>query len=101
VRNRGTLGGSLAHSDPAGELPLAMVALGAGYELSNGPVTRSVRADEFHLDFRATPLDPDELIVSARVPTLGPGWGWGFQEVSRRAGDLALVSAAVSAPPRA
>lgn len=95
VRNRGTLGGSLAHSDPAAELPLVMVALGADYEVSNGAATRSVRADEFHLGFLTTLLDPDELIVSARVPTLGPGWGWSFQEFSRRDGDFALAAAAV------
>jgi len=95
VRNRGTLGGSLAHSDPAAELPLVMVALGADYEVSNGIATRSVPANEFHLDFLTTSLEPDELIVSARVPTLGPGWGWSFQEVSRRDGDFALVAAAV------
>jgi CO/xanthine dehydrogenase FAD-binding subunit len=95
VRSRGTLGGSLAHSDPAAELPLVMIALGADYEVSNGIATRSVRADEFHLAFLTTSLEPDELIVSARVPTLGPGWGWGFQEFSRRECDFALASAAV------
>jgi aerobic carbon-monoxide dehydrogenase medium subunit len=94
VRNRGTLGGSLAHSDPAAELPLAMVALGAEYEVSNGERIRSIRAEEFHLGFLTTPLDADELIISARVPSLGPGWGWAFQEFSRRDGDFALAAAA-------
>lgn len=93
VRNRGTLGGSLAHSDPAAELPLVMVALGAAYELSNGTHTRTVRADEFHLGFLSTSLRADELVISAQVPTLGPGWGWGFREFSRRDGDFALASA--------
>jgi carbon-monoxide dehydrogenase medium subunit len=94
VRNRGTLGGSLAHSDPAAELPLVMVALGAEYEVSNGEQARPVRAEEFHLGFLATPLDADELVVSVRVPSLGPGWGWAFQEFSRRDGDFALAAAA-------
>jgi len=94
VRNRGTLGGSLAHGDPAAELPLVMVALGATYELTNGQADRSVRAEDFHLGFFTTALDADELIVSARAPVLGPGWGWGFQEVSRRDGDFAIATVA-------
>jgi len=94
VRNRGTLGGSLAHSDPTAELPLVMVALGAEYEVSNGERTRPIRAEEFHLGFLTTALEPDELVVSARVPSLGPRWGWAFQEFSRRDGDFALVAAA-------
>jgi CO/xanthine dehydrogenase FAD-binding subunit len=94
VRNRGTLGGSLAHSDPAAELPLVMVALGATYEITDGRESREVRAEEFHLGFLTTQLAEDELVVAARVPTLGPGWGWSFQEVSRRDGDFALAAAA-------
>jgi CO/xanthine dehydrogenase FAD-binding subunit len=94
VRNRGTLGGSLAHSDPAAELPLVMVALGASYGITDGRGSREVRAEEFHLGFLTPQLAEDELVVSARVPILGPGWGWGFQEVSRRDGDFALASAA-------
>src|SRR6266849_10157507 len=94
VRNRGTLGGSLAHADPAAELPLVMVALGATYEVTSGHASRSVRAEDFHLGFFTTSLDADELIVSVRAPVLGPGWGWSFQEVSRRAGDFATASAA-------
>lgn len=94
VRVRGTLGGSLAHSDPAAELPLVMVALGASYELVDGTGAREVRAEEFHAGFLTTVLEPDELVAGARVPALGPGWGWGFQEVSRRQGDFALVAVA-------
>jgi carbon-monoxide dehydrogenase medium subunit len=95
VRNRGTLGGSLAHSDPAAELPLVMVALGAEYEVSDGRGGRTVRAGDFHLGFLTTALESGELVVSARVPVLGPGWGWGFREFSRRDGDFAVASAAV------
>ena len=94
VRNRGTLGGSLAHADPAAELPLVMVALGATYEVTNGHASRSVRAEDFHLGFFTTGLEADELIISVRVPVLGPGWGWGFQELSRRVGDFAMASVA-------
>jgi carbon-monoxide dehydrogenase medium subunit len=94
VRNRGTLGGSLAHADPAAELPLVMVALGASYRLTNGPVSRDVRAEDFHQGFFTTGLAEDELVVSASVPVLGPGWGWSFQEVSRRDGDFAMAAVA-------
>jgi len=94
IRARGTLGGSLAHSDPAAELPLAMTALGATYEITDGTTTRAVRADEFHVSYFSTDLADDELLASIEVPTLGPGWGWGFQEVSRRPGDFAIVAAA-------
>lgn len=94
VRNRGTLGGSLAHSDPAAELPLVMVALGATYKITDGRDARQIRAEEFHLGFLTPQLAEDELVVSARAPTLGPGWGWSFQEVSRRDGDFAMASVA-------
>jgi CO/xanthine dehydrogenase FAD-binding subunit len=94
VRARGTLGGSLAHSDPAAELPLVMVALGATYEITDGRQQREVQAEEFHLGFLTSDLAEDELVAAARVPVLGPGWGWGFQEVSRRDGDFAITAAA-------
>lgn len=97
IRNRGTLGGSLAHSDAAAELPLAMVALGGEYEVTDGATIRAVPANEFHLTYFTTALDDDELLASVRVPTLGPGWGWGFHEVSRRPGDFAIVAAAALA----
>jgi CO/xanthine dehydrogenase FAD-binding subunit len=94
VRNRGTLGGSVAHSDPAGEIPLALTALSAIYELSDGRATREVRAEDFALGFLSTQLEPDEIVTAVRVPTLGPGWGWSFCEMSRRRGDFAVVAAA-------
>jgi aerobic carbon-monoxide dehydrogenase medium subunit len=95
VRARGTLGGSLAHSDPAAELPLVMMALGASYEITNGTGSRLAKAEEFHLGFLTTQLAEDELVVAVRVPALGPGWGWSFQELSRRDGDFAIAAAAV------
>lgn len=97
IRVRGTLGGSLAHGDPAAELPLAMTALGAEYELTDGTASRTVAADDFHRSFFTTALREDELLASVRIPKLGPGWGWGFREVSRRPGDFAIVAAAALA----
>lgn len=97
IRTRGTLGGSLAHSDPAAELPLVMTALGAEYELTTGSSTRVVRADEFHVSYFTNALAEDELIAAVRVPALGPGWGWGFAEISRRRGDFAIAAAAALA----
>ena len=97
IRSRGTLGGSLAHSDPAAELPLAMIVAGAEYDLTDGSATRSVKATDFHQGFFTTDLAEDELLERVRVPVLGPGWGWGFAEVSRRRGDFALVAAAALA----
>jgi aerobic carbon-monoxide dehydrogenase medium subunit len=96
VRARGTLGGSLAHSDPAAELPLVMVALGASYEITDGRASREVKAEEFHVGFLSSVLAADELVAAARVPALGPGWGWSFLEVSRRDGDFALAAAAAA-----
>lgn len=93
IRARGTLGGSLAHSDPAAELPLAMTVVGAHYEVTDGATTRTLAASDFHVSYYATQLADDELLEAAIVPTLGPGWGWGFVEVSRRPGDFALVAA--------
>lgn len=95
VRNRGTLGGTLAHADPAAEIPLVLTALGATVEVSNGSVSREVRAEEFAVSFLSTQLEPDELVTRVRVPVLGTGWGWSFMEVSRRLGDFAIVAVAV------
>lgn len=97
IRARGTLGGSLAHSDPVAELPLVMTVLGADYEVSGGASTRTVKATEFHLSYFTAALADDELVTAVRVPILGPGWGWGFAEVARRLGDFGLVSAAALA----
>ncbi len=94
VRGRGTIGGSLAHNDPAAELPLALTAAGAVYEISDGDSTRTVGAAEFPVTYFTTQLGEAEMLTSVRVPTLGPGWGWGFVEVSRRPGDFAIVAVA-------
>jgi carbon-monoxide dehydrogenase medium subunit len=97
VRARGTLGGSLAHSDPAAEIPLVMTVLGAEYQVTDADSSRVIAAAEFPVTYFTTQLREDELIASVRVPTLGPGWGWGFAEISRRPGDFAIVAAAAIA----
>ncbi len=93
VRNRGTLGGSLAHSDPAAELPAVMLALDATYEISDGRAVRTLPASAFHTGLFETALGEGELLTRVLLPVPGPGWGWGFAELARRAGDFAIVAA--------
>ena len=95
VRNRGTLGGSLAHADPAGELPLVMTALGAVVSVTDGRSVRTIPAEELPLSFLSTQLAPDEIVTGVRMPALGAGWGWSFLELSRRTGDFAVAAVAV------
>jgi carbon-monoxide dehydrogenase medium subunit len=90
IRNRGTLGGSLAHADPAAELPAAVVALAATLVVAGPGGTREVPAGEFFRGLLATALGPREILVEVRVP--GPAaTAWGFAEVARRPGDFALA----------
>ncbi len=94
TRNRGTVGGSMVHADPAAELPAVSVALGAEFVLTRAQGRREVPAADFFLDYLTTALEPDELLTEVRWPTLDGRWGWGFQEVCRREGDFALVGGA-------
>lgn len=94
IRNRGTLGGSLAHADPASEWPAAMVALQAEIDVQGSPGVHRVPASEFFLGYYTTVLEPDEMIVGARVPATGAS-RIGFAEVARRTGDFALAGAFV------
>jgi carbon-monoxide dehydrogenase medium subunit len=92
IRNRGTLGGSLAHADPAAELPAVLVALGSELILTGPGGARSVPASAFFLGLLATALAAGEILTEVRVPAQGPGWG--FSEVARRHGDFALAGVA-------
>ncbi|HEY7060294.1 MAG TPA: xanthine dehydrogenase family protein subunit M [Chloroflexota bacterium] len=94
IRNRGTVGGSLAHADPAAELPAVMAALDAEFVVRGAGGERTVPATEFFLGYLTTALAPDELLVEIRVPALPPRTGGAFVEVSRRHGDFALVGVA-------
>jgi CO/xanthine dehydrogenase FAD-binding subunit len=94
IRNRGTVGGSLAHADPAAELPAVMTALGAELVIRGQGGERTMQPGEFFQSYYETALAPTELLVEIRVPPLPRRTGWGFQEVSRRHGDFALVGVA-------
>lgn len=94
IRNRGTVGGSIAHAYPSAELPLVMVALDASFVLRSADGERVVPANDFILDAMTTVLQPGELLVEVRMPRSAPRTGWGFQEVSRRHGDFALAAVA-------
>lgn len=94
IRNRGTIGGSLAHADPAAELPAVAVALDAQLVLRRAGGERLVPAEAFFTGWFTTALAPDELLVEVRLPPLPRGAGTAFVEVARRHGDFALVAAA-------
>ena len=95
IRNRGTLGGTLAHADPAAELPAVTVALGATVHVESAARgRRDVPAEQFFLSFFTSALEPDELVTWVSVPTLHRGQGWGFAEYAPRHGDYANAGAA-------
>jgi CO/xanthine dehydrogenase FAD-binding subunit len=94
IRNRGTVGGSLAHAFPSAELPVSMVALDASFHLQSKSSQRTLRAEDFFLSYMTTVLEPEELLAEIRVPLLPANTGWSYQEVSRRHGDFALAGAA-------
>ncbi len=92
VRHRGTLGGSLAHSDPASDLPAAVLALG-GTLVARGPNgTREISAGDFFTGYFESALAPDEMLTEIRVPKT-PGAGYNYQKFNRRAQDWAIVGA--------
>jgi carbon-monoxide dehydrogenase medium subunit len=93
VRHRGTLGGSLAHADPASDLPAAVLALGARSSCA-GRVGAQVPVEEFFTGLFSTALEPDELVVEIRVPRTGSA-GWAYEKFTRRANDWAIVAVAV------
>ncbi len=95
IRNRGTVGGSLAHADPAAELPAVMLALEARLHLRGPGGDRTVPYCDFCTGFFSTALAPDELITGVEIPALASGTGTAFEEVSRRHGDFALVGVCV------
>ncbi len=94
IRNRGAIGGSLAHADPAAELPAFCTALDAEFVVADGNGPLTIAAANFAIAPLITSLAPEQLITEIRRPLRpGDGWRWGFREVSRREGDFALVGA--------
>jgi carbon-monoxide dehydrogenase medium subunit len=101
IRNRGTLGGSLAYADPAAELPACAVALGATLVLCSAKGEREVKAEDFFKGLFETDLRPGELIAAVKFPAIPANTSSGFAELSRRHGDFALVGVAATATLRA
>ncbi|HWM21664.1 MAG TPA: xanthine dehydrogenase family protein subunit M [Ilumatobacteraceae bacterium] len=93
VRHRGTIGGSIAHADPASDLPATTLALGATYVAQGPNGTREIAAGDFFEGFLTSSLAPDEMLTEIRVPKMN-GAGWNFQKFNRRAQDWAIVGVA-------
>jgi len=96
IRNRGTMGGSIAHADPAAELPAVMLALGARFHLRGPGGMRALAADEFFTGLFATALEHDEMLGEIEIPAPAARPGWAFMEISRRHGDFGLAGLAMS-----
>ena len=95
VRNRGTLGGSLAHADPAGDWAVALLALGARVTITGGHGARTVPLNEFIVDAYATQLGADEVLTEVSVPLRQKPWGGAYAKFEKRAGDFAVASVGV------
>lgn len=94
VRHRGTIGGSVAHADPASDLPATLLALGATFVAKGPGGERTIAATDFFKGFLESDLAADELLTEIRVPKT-PGAGWGYQKFNRRAQDWAIVGCSV------
>ncbi|HEX6470976.1 MAG TPA: xanthine dehydrogenase family protein subunit M [Streptosporangiaceae bacterium] len=96
VRHRGTFGGSLAHADPAGDLPAVMVALDATFVARSPRGSRDISASDFFVDYLTSALEPDELLLGVRLPKLGDGWGFHYEKFHRTAQAWAIVGVAAA-----
>jgi aerobic carbon-monoxide dehydrogenase medium subunit len=97
VRHRGTVGGSIAHADPAGDIPAVVAALDATM-IARGPGgERTIGAGEFFQDYLTTALEPDEILAGIRIPKLGPGWGYRYEKFHLTAQAWAIVGVAAVA----
>jgi len=95
IRNRGTIGGSLVHADPAAELPALSIALEGEFVLHSAQRQRVIPAEAFFLSYLTTAIEPTELLTEIRIPAWKAGTGWAVEEICRREGDFALVGVAV------
>ena len=94
IRNRGTIGGSIVHADPAAELPVLMLALSARLKAKNISGERWIDAQDFFAGMFTTAIAPDEILVEIELPFMPARTGWSFMEVAPRAGDYALMGVA-------
>lgn len=94
VRNRGTIGGSLAHGDPSAELCVAALAVDARVDVLGSSGGRTLNASDLFVGYLTTSLEPDEMITAVRIPLPAPRTGWAFEEVVRRGSDFAVVAVA-------
>ena len=99
IRNRGTLCGSLAHADPAAELPAVLLALDGFVTVGTLTTQREVAARDFFKSYLTTSLSSEEIVLEASIPEIPPGAGWSFTEFARRFGDFAIVGVAVLLVP--
>lgn len=97
IRNRGTVGGSIALADPATELPACLLALGGEVDIAGSQGTRTVKADDFFKGLFETAVGPHDLLTAIRVPAARQGMRYGFDEFARRHGDYAMVGLAAAA----
>lgn len=100
IRHRGTLGGALAHADPAGDLPAAALALDATFIIAGPSGRRTVAAVDFFEDYFTTALRPDEILVSISFPLLGDGWGYHYEKFQRTAQSWAIIGVAAAVKVR-
>lgn len=91
IRNRGTVAGSIAHADPAAELPALLTGLNGEVVIESVHGERVLKAEEFFTGYLSTAIEPGELVTEVRFPWLAPQAGWAFMECARRSGDYALV----------
>ncbi len=101
IRNRGTIVGSIAHADPAAELPALLTCLNGEVLAQSSRGERMIKAEEFFTGYLSTALEPGEMLTEARFPWIAPHAGWAFMEFARRSGDYAFVGAAAVLTPTA
>lgn len=101
IRNRGTVGGSLAHADPSAELPALCVLLDAEFAITGPKGSRTLGAGDFFRGLMSTALEPDEVLTEVTIPSLAPNSRWGFREFAQRHGDFAVAGAACVIEPGA
>ncbi len=96
IRNRGTVGGSIAHADPAAEYPAVALLLGAEFTAQGPNGLRSIPVDDFFITYFTTALEEGEVLTAMKLPAMAAGTGWSFQEIARRHGDFAMAGIGVT-----